>query len=419
MRRLLSFALVVFAVGQTAKAEDAFALKEGDRVVFYGDSITDQRLYTTFTETFVVTRFPKMNVRFVHSGWGGDRVTGGGGGPIDVRLKRDVLAYRPTVMTVMLGMNDASYQPFKQDIFDTYAKGYENIVATMKKEIPGIRMTLIQPSPFDDVTRPPNFEGGYNAVLVRYGEFVKELAKKNGLDVADLNTYVVEATKKAFASDPENAKNLNPDRVHPAPSGQLLMAAALLKAWRAPGLVSSVKVTINDKSEVAAVGVDSAVSDIKLDGGKLTWNQLDEALPFPVNLNDKNTALAIQSSDFIETLNEQPLTVQGLAVGNYHLKIDNMDIGDFSTADLAKGINLAVKDTPMTQQASRVHGLTLRHNDLHFTRWRMIEVPFESEAAEQVKKASVELDAIEDEVVKKQRAEAQPKPHAFELTKKS
>ena len=96
-----------------------------------------------------------------------------------------------------------------------------------------------------------------------------------------------------------------------------------------------------------------------------------------------------------------------------------MDIGDFSTADLAKGINLAVKDTPMTQQASRVHGLTLRHNDLHFTRWRMIEVPFESEAAEQVKKASVELDAIEDEVVKKQRAEAQPKPHAFELTKKS
>ena len=73
----------------------------------------------------------------------------------------------------------------------------------------------------------------------------------------------------------------------------------------------------------------------------------------------------------------------------------------------------------MKQQASRVHGLTLRHNDLHFTRWRMIEVPFEAEAPEQVKKANVELDAIEEEVVKKQRAEAQPKPHAFELTKNS
>ena len=35
-----------------------FHLKNGDRVVFFGDSITDQRLYTTFTETFVLTRFP-------------------------------------------------------------------------------------------------------------------------------------------------------------------------------------------------------------------------------------------------------------------------------------------------------------------------------------------------------------------------
>src|SRR5206468_356370 len=94
--------LVAFVALQ-ARSE-TFALKDGDRVVFYGDSITDQRLYTTFTETYVVTRFPKLDVSFVHSGWGGDRVTGGGGGPIDSRLRRAVLAYTPTVMTIMLGM---------------------------------------------------------------------------------------------------------------------------------------------------------------------------------------------------------------------------------------------------------------------------------------------------------------------------
>src|SRR5437764_6959041 len=85
---------------------ESFALKNGDRVVFYGDSITDQRLYTTFTESFVVTRFPSLEVTFIHSGWGGDRVTGGGGGAIDTRLPRDVFAYKPTVMPIMLGMND-------------------------------------------------------------------------------------------------------------------------------------------------------------------------------------------------------------------------------------------------------------------------------------------------------------------------
>src|ERR1043165_3698247 len=93
-------------------ANSDFALRDGDRVVFYGDSITDQRLYTTFTETYVVTRFPHMNISFVHSGWGGDRVSGGGGGPVDVRLYRDVLPYNPTVVTIMLGMNDGAYRAY-------------------------------------------------------------------------------------------------------------------------------------------------------------------------------------------------------------------------------------------------------------------------------------------------------------------
>ncbi len=132
-----SLLLLLVAVVPAVAQDTGFALKDGDRVVFYGDSITDQRLYTTFTETYVVTRFPKLDVTFVHSGWGGDRVTGGGGGPIDVRLKRDVFAYKPTVMTIMLGMNDASYRAFDQKIFDTYAKGYRAHRRVSKAHLPG------------------------------------------------------------------------------------------------------------------------------------------------------------------------------------------------------------------------------------------------------------------------------------------
>src|SRR5271156_865789 len=101
---------LLLACSLTLSAQSDFYLKDGDRVVFYGDSITDQRLYTTFTESYVLTRFPRMKVDFTHSGWGGDRVTGGGGGYIDLRLQRDVLPYRPTVLTIMLGMNDGSYR---------------------------------------------------------------------------------------------------------------------------------------------------------------------------------------------------------------------------------------------------------------------------------------------------------------------
>jgi len=108
----------------TALAQDGFALHDGDRVVFYGDSITDQRLYTTFAETYVLTRFPKLNITFIHSGWGGDRVSGGAAGPIDARLWRDVLPYNPTVLTIMLGMNDGRYRAFDQLLFQQYADGY-------------------------------------------------------------------------------------------------------------------------------------------------------------------------------------------------------------------------------------------------------------------------------------------------------
>jgi lysophospholipase L1-like esterase len=413
------FPLVLLAFPTTVTADEPFYLKDGDRVVFYGDSITDQRLYTTFVETFVVTRFPKMNVKFVHSGWGGDRVTGGGGGPVDRRLWRDVFAYKPTVVTVMLGMNDAGYRAFDGRVFDNYAKGYQHIVDSVKEHIPGVRMTLIQPSPFDDVTRKPNFEEGYNAVLVRYGEFVRELAMKNGLDIADLNTEVVAATKKAFLSDPDDAQKLNPDRVHPAPSGQLLMAAALLKAWNAPTLVSEVKIKV-DESVGSALGEgrNTRITDITNAKGTLSWTQRDDALPFPINLEDRLMALAVRSSDVVHALDRQPLEVKGLPEGSYALEIDDVAVGTYTSDQLADGINLAIESTPMVKQAAGVHQLTLKHNNTHYTRWRQVQVPLAAEDADKMRVALDALDAIEADVVQAQRAAAQPKARVFELIKK-
>ena len=416
MRRLcytVWFLVALPGLSASTKGDEPFYLKDGDRVVFYGDSITDQRLYTVFTETFAVTRFPKAKVTFTHSGWGGDSVNGGGGGLIDVRLKRDVFAYKPTVTTVMLGMNDASYRPFDPMIFENYAKGYRHIVESVKKNTPGIRMTLIRPSPFDDVTRPPTFEGGYNGVLIRYGDFVQDLAAKNGLDVADLNSYVVEGTKKAFASEPEKGKELNPDRVHPSPSGQLLMAAALLKAWHAPALVSEVEIIAS--GEPKATSRHAEVTDLRLSEGSVAWTQVDESLPFPADLKDPLIELAVNSSDFIASLNQQRLKVNGLAEGNYILRIDNEDFGHFKSKELAEGMNLATIHTPMFRQAAAVHTLTVKHNNVHFIRWRQIQVPPVTLDEGHLLKAMEAIDAIEADIVKEQRAEAQPKPHKFEL----
>lgn len=401
--------LVSCALGQSA---GTFYLKDGDRVVFYGDSITQQRLYTTFAETFVLTRFPKLNATFVHSGWGGDRVDGGGGGDINLRLERDVFAYRPNVVTIMLGMNDGSYRPFDQAIFDRYSKGYTELVQKLKTRLPGVRITAIQPSPYDDVTRRPTMNGGYNATLLRYSDFVKDLAQREKLDVADLNNPVVAMLRRAEATDRATAEKIVPDRVHPAASGHLIMAEALLKAWKAPAVVTSVE--IDSKARRVTSAQNTEVTGLS-SSGPLEWTESDAALPMPIDMDDPPTALAVKSSDFVEALNRQPLKVTGLADGYWALRIDGRAAGVFSARQWAQGVNLATLPTPMADQAAKVHALTLRHNDIHFARWRSVQVPLEDDSYEKTADAMRALDALEEEVLAKQRQTAQPARHRFEI----
>jgi lysophospholipase L1-like esterase len=411
-RVVLGVWLALLLATGAAWAQGNFYLKDGDRVVFYGDSITEQRLYTTFAETYVVTRFPQLQVSFVHSGVGGDRVTGGWAGPIDVRLPRDVFAYKPTVMTIMLGMNDGSYRAFDPAIFKTYSTGYQHIVDSVKSTLLGVRMTLIQPSPYDDVTRPAGFEGGYNAVLVRYGQFVKELAQKEKLDVADLNASVVAALEKAKTTDPKTAEKIIQDRVHPSPSGQLLMAEALLKAWNAPALVTAVEI---DAAKVRTVRAENtAVSDLKESNG-LAWTQSDKALPMPVNLKDPAMRLAIQSSDFLQALDWQPLKVTGLKGQRYQLKIDGEEVGTFTRQQLEEGVNLSDLPTPMAKQAQAVHDLTVKHNNIHATCWRELQVTLAQLSLPHLSQAIEALDDVEADLVAQQRQTAQPKARHYEL----
>jgi lysophospholipase L1-like esterase len=415
MRSLRAVLVVWFAcslVGGIVWAGGGFYLKDGDRVDFYGDSITEQRLYTTFAETYVVTRFPQLNVSFVHSGVGGDRVTGGWAGPIDLRLKRDVFAYRPTVMTIMLGMNDGSYRAFNDKIFKTYSTGYQHILDSVKSTLPGIRLTLIQPSPYDDVTRPAGFEGGYNAVLVRYGEFVKELAQEQACQVADLNTSVVAVLEKAKATDAETAKKIIADRVHPGPGGHLLMAEALLKAWNAPAVVAAVEI---DAAQVRAVRTENTtVSDLK-DSNGLTWTQNDKALPMPLDQKDAALKLAVQCSDFFQALDWQPLKVTGLQAQRYQLKIDGQEVGTFSRQQLEDGLNLAQWPTPMVQQAQGVHSLTLKHNNIHAACWRELKVTLAQESLPHLAQAVEALNNLEADLVAQQRETAQPRARHYQL----
>jgi lysophospholipase L1-like esterase len=419
----LRFFVLGLCLSASAGETQQFYLHDGDTVVFFGDSITNQRLYSVFTETYVLTRFPQMRVNFVHSGWSGDRVTGGTGGPIDLRLDRDVFAYGATVITVMLGMNDGEYQPYDENTFNIYANGYRHILDRIKIAAPLARVTLLEPSPYDDVTRPPEFPGGYNSVLLGYGKFVRELARARGLTVADLNAPAIALIKAASADSPKAAERLIPDRVHPSTGVHLLMAEALLRSWGAPSVVSAVEIdgstgTVK-KAENAAIGSITGRggvgdSDAQMSSA-LEWTQTDRALPMPFEIDDEAIQMAVRHSDFMDALNREILKVSGLPGGRYSLQIDGEAIGVFAAAELAAGINLSARKTPMSSQAQTVLDLTYRRNHLRFARMMMIDNALKDFHPAKLRGALDALVSLEQEVLSLQRAAALPKAHSYRL----
>ena len=84
--------------------------------------------------------------------------------------------------------------------------------------------------------------------------------------------------------------------------------------------------------------------------GGVEFDCLEKALPFVVP-EEAKAALALVP--FVQELDQEPLSVTGLAEGNYGLKIDDQVVGKYTAAELREGINLAtIPKTPQYQQSA-------------------------------------------------------------------
>jgi len=407
------FALVAeISLAQVSAGSGSFLLKDGDRVVFYGDSITEQRLYTSFIEEYALTRFPDRKIVFFNSGVGGDKVSGGWAGPIDLRLTRDVFAYQPTVITIMLGMNDGYYRPYDDGIFRTYADGYRHIVDSIQQKLPSASLYLLKPSPHDDVTRPGEFDPDYNTTMTRFGDFLATLADEKHARTADLNATVVAALTRAKAENAALSTTLVQDRVHPGSGVHWLMAESVLKAWNAPAIVTAVK--LDGTKATVGDATNTAVSDIRKTKTSFSWVQKDRALPLPLPSAQADPFIAIveKVSDLDQALNRQTLQVTGLAPGRYLLQIDDSKIGEFTAEQFTAGVDLARLDTPMLRQALLVAFDTERKDSLEDMRFHFAQDARTSEDRDTAKA----LETARTAVVEQQRRDAQPVPHRYSLT---
>src|SRR5262245_6711368 len=103
-RRLFVLLLILFAAGPSAAADGPFPLKDSDVWVMAGDSITAQHLHSNYFEAFCYARYPNLKFAFHNSGVGGHTI------PTTLaRFEYDIAAWKPTVVSVELGMNDRGY----------------------------------------------------------------------------------------------------------------------------------------------------------------------------------------------------------------------------------------------------------------------------------------------------------------------
>jgi lysophospholipase L1-like esterase len=343
--------LWLLADAGTSRGE--FPLKDGDIWVMAGDSITAQHLHSNYFEAFCYARYPKLKFGFRNSGVGGHTIPS-----TLARFDYDIAAWKPTVVSVELGMNDKGGTPTDKFIAN---------MGTMVERIRGInaRPVIFSASPVNNGETMANLGG--NKRLDEYADALKEFCAKEKIPYADqfhllvdlwgknkpyenlastLGTLKMVAANDSVAGvehlrsflaaqqkSPTTLVSMQGDAVHPGAPGQLMMAAALLKELGAEPFVSSV--VIDGQTVKEAKGC--TVTNLGSEPGGLAFDRLDECLPFPIP-DEARAVLPLYPT--ILDLSRYTLTVKGLKSGKYLLKVNGAPLATLTTKELEAGINL-------------------------------------------------------------------------------
>src|SRR5579871_5744566 len=113
MTRILLFLLVLatLAAPFAVRAEGPSQLPANARVAIIGDSITEQKIYSKFIETYLLACLGRKDITCFQFGWGGETAAA-----FSQRLENDLSVFHPTVATTCYGMNDGHYVPYSNAI---------------------------------------------------------------------------------------------------------------------------------------------------------------------------------------------------------------------------------------------------------------------------------------------------------------
>jgi lysophospholipase L1-like esterase len=214
---VLTIAIAVSPL-RTCAGEGTCFIKDGDRVAFFGDSITAHKVYGELLERVFRHSHPEANVDFINNGQSGLQLSG-------TKLQR-LLKGDPNVITIMIGMNDAINSRWvKGDPIEPKVKKYQTELTALVRGLKEKQkiVVLLSPTLTDETVAASYFRlEGTEALLRRMGQVCEQVAKKEAVYFvpvqSEFETY--ELSLPRYAS-------LRPDGVHPCARGHYQIARSL------------------------------------------------------------------------------------------------------------------------------------------------------------------------------------------------
>lgn len=216
-----SIALMLLAIGMlTVRAEGQVTLKQGDRIIFLGDSITNggssAKGYVTLIKNKLQEKKSDLGVEVINAGIGGNKVP-----DLQGRVGRDVLEKKPTIVFIYIGINDVWHgenDPARGTMPDKFEAGLREVIG--KIQAAGAQVVLCTPSVIGEKKGSAN---KLDAKLDEYSDISRKLATELKLPLCDLRKAFVEHLKDNNPEDKESGI-LTGDRVHLNDAGNQLVA---------------------------------------------------------------------------------------------------------------------------------------------------------------------------------------------------
>lgn len=309
------------------------------KLAIIGDSITEQKLYSKYMEVYLVACAGRQDIRVFQFGWGGERAPG-----FLARMENDLAVLQPTTATTCYGMNDGSYQPYKESIGKTYEEAMRAIVK--KFDELGVKNVVVgSPGAVDTkfFKGNPSFSAGkapaeYNDNLAHLRDIDKKIAGDTGKAFADVHGAMITAMEKAKAGLGENYDVCGGDGFHPGPNGQLVMAYAFLKGLGCDGKIAEITVDLKGAAS-ASEGhkvLNSTAGKVELESTRY---------PFCFDGDGKTSSSTRSITPFLpfnEELNRFTLKVKNVS-GDKAKVTWGGETKEFTKEQLEQGVNLAAE----------------------------------------------------------------------------